>query len=448
MRYIPRSFGFFVVTAVVYALQMIPVIGIFMMFMLAMFWSVLLINAGMIGIAVEALTDRVSRWWLILPLAFYGGYLSFAIVDHAALSELRAQYDAANARVSVPFDPERQVLVFEGDGNGGSEYVQNYALPVAYSRNANHPEGFRSNRMMARDVCAKVRGNPALNAAGIWTFGFHDGDAIASRKMETRFCDLGMPERPSLPLVTVARHEEQIRFRSLPITRITTTVTTPDERRYKLRGGVAAPLSWLPMPVMGCALNSGGPSWECAIQFWRNGFTPIVAGKTRYSRDAFTLARALGLRPVAIGERQGGDASVVEAKMVAVEEATLVRQLAAVDRMIADPIAKVEDWDTGVIANRAEVLSAKADAIMTGLERAAAVGGDDYWKARESGRILARLVAKLPDDQFAGYGPRLIALYRATRDNGGSNSVRRETHWLWQSESLRSRVRLLESADL
>lgn len=448
MRFLPLSFGFFLATAAVYALQMIPVVGIFMMFMLAMFWSALLINAGMIGTAIEALAGRVSRWWLILPLAFYGGYLSFAAADHIALRELRAQYDVANSRVSIPFDPERQALVFEGDGNGGSWYVQNYALPVAYSRYPNHPEGFRSNRMMARDVCAEVRGNPALNAAGVWTFGFHDGDAIGSRKMETRFCDLGMPERPTLPLVTVARQEEQIRFRSLPVTRITTTVTTPDGRRYELLGGVAAPLSWLPMPVMGCALNSARPSWECGAQFSRNGFTPIVAGKTRYSRDASTLARALGLRPVAIGERQGGDASLVETKMAAVKEATLRRQLAAVDRMIADPIAKVEDWDTGVIANRAEVLSAKADAIMIGLERAAAVGGDDYWKARESGRILAGLVAKLPEDKFAGYGPRLIALYRATPAIADGNSGPRETHWLWQSESLRNRVRLLESADL
>ncbi len=31
-------------------------------------------------------------------------------------------------------------------------------------------------------------------------------------------------------------------------------------------------VSWLPMPIMGCALNSGAPSWDCDAGFWRNGF--------------------------------------------------------------------------------------------------------------------------------------------------------------------------------
>ncbi|MBN9009246.1 MAG: hypothetical protein J0H63_03635 [Rhizobiales bacterium] len=65
---------FFVATAVVFALQAIPPVGLFLMFMLAMVWSVLLINAGMIGVSFEAAIGRVSRWWLLLPLAFYGGY--------------------------------------------------------------------------------------------------------------------------------------------------------------------------------------------------------------------------------------------------------------------------------------------------------------------------------------------------------------------------------------
>lgn len=39
-----------------------------MMFMLAMLWSVALINAGMIGTTLEALIGRVARLWLLVPL--------------------------------------------------------------------------------------------------------------------------------------------------------------------------------------------------------------------------------------------------------------------------------------------------------------------------------------------------------------------------------------------
>ena len=150
------------------------------------------------------------------------------------------------------------------------------------------------------------------------------------------------------------------------------------------------------MPVLGCWLDSGAAKWVCEAAFWRNSFTPIVAGNTRYRRDSLNLARALGLRRVEMTQRKGGEAMLVRAKIEEVEEATLARQLAAVDRMIAKPIAKVEDWQTGVVGNRPEVLAARADVIMTGLERVAAVGGADRWRARDSGRILAQLIAGLP----------------------------------------------------
>ena len=140
----------------VYALQTFPFIGIVLMFMLAKFWSVALINAGMIGTAIEALTGRVSRWWLVLPVAFYGGYFAFAAADHRTLRQMSVSYAAANAKVAIPFDPQRQALVFSGDGEGGSWYVNNFALPVAFFVNPNTPEAHRSTRMLANDVCREV----------------------------------------------------------------------------------------------------------------------------------------------------------------------------------------------------------------------------------------------------------------------------------------------------
>ena len=444
MRAFPFSLIFFAATAVVFVLQAIPVVGIFLMFMLAMFWSVLLINAGMIGTAIEALTGRVSRWWLVLPVAFYGGYYAFASADHATLRNLNGIYAAANGKVAIPFSPDRHALVFTGDGNGGSWYTQNYVLPVAFSRNKNYPEGHRSNRMMPNEVCGMVRRNPALSAAQIWTFGFHDGDAIGSRKMEKQFCDLGMPERPVLPAVTVARKEERVHEGTLPVTRVTTIVTMPDGKIFTLLGGVAAPLSWLPMPVIGCGLNSGAPSWDCSAAFWRNGFTPIVPGNTRYSRDSVVLAEALGLKRIAIFDRRGGDETLVRVKIAEVEKATLTRQLAAIDRMVADPLGKAE-WQVGVVANTGEALLSRAEPIMSGVERAAAYRArNEIGKARESGRVLAGLVADLPRDRFVAFGPRILALYRANvdpiPDPDGRSSSRADSHWLWESEALLRRI--------
>jgi hypothetical protein len=441
VRRLPFSLVFFLATAAIAALQAFPPTGIVLMFMLAMFWSVLLVNAGMIGTAFEAMSGRVSRLWLLLPVAFYGAYYAFAVSDHRALASLTARYDAANARVSVPFDSAGQALVFDNDGNDAGWRVQNYGLPVAYTRNANYPEGYRSSRMMANEICHEVGADPALRAAGIYSFGFHDGEAINSRVMERGFCDLGMPERPALPPVTIALQTDKVREWTLPVTRVTRTVTMPDGQPYQLLGGVAAPLSWIPMPIIGCFLNSGAPSWDCDAGFQRDSGTPIVSGDTRSSRDSVVLARALGLQKVEIAARQGADPSVVRARMAEVEAATLARQLAAIDRMVADPTAKVDDWQTGVVVGRPEALAAKADAIMLGLERAAAVGGKDRWRARESGRILAQLVAKLSPKQFVTFGPRLLQLYRTNLEPVTFDGRRSpESHWLWGSDPLLARI--------
>ena len=426
---LPKSLLFFVTAGLVFALQTIPAIGIFLMFVLAIFWSVLLINAGMIGIAIEAASGRVLRPWLIVPVLFYGGYVAIAAQDHLMLRGLSAAYDAANARVTISFDPAHQVLVFE-NGDYGEWLTQNFALPVAYSVNSNVSEGYRSYRMMGREVCARVRKTPALRASSVYTFGFFDGDAIRNHKMERRFCKLSMPEKPQRPQLRVTRKEEAGYRGLLPVRLVTTTVTAPDGKRYELLGGTASPLSWIPMPVMGCGLNSSNASWDCEAKFLRDRFAPIVSGKARYNRDTLVLARALGLKPVAIKDRKGGDPALVLAKIAAVEETTLERQLANVDAMIADPVAKVKEWQIGAVLTHPEALGPKADAIMTGVERAAAVTGGDRSRARESGRILARLIAYLPRDRFIEFGPRILALYAKADDQ----------NWLWESEALIKRL--------
>jgi hypothetical protein len=80
-RPFPLSLILFVVTGVVYVLQTIPYTGIFLMFVMAPFWSVALVNVGFIGVAIEAAVGRVSRWWLIVPMVFYSAYGAFAARD-------------------------------------------------------------------------------------------------------------------------------------------------------------------------------------------------------------------------------------------------------------------------------------------------------------------------------------------------------------------------------
>lgn len=300
----------FVAVGVVFALQTLPVVGIILMFMLAPFWSIILINAGMIGVLFEALTNRVSRRWLALPLAFYGIYWTVATLDHLALRSASASYHAANQRVKTGFDPKTHSLVFaEGNGEASpAEWLtQNYVLPVAYSENSAFVERYISYRLIEMAVCSELRQSDVMDAAFVHGFAISDVETIGSRSTEERVCTLSMPERPDLPIARVSTERKHVRNVTLPITQTVTTITLPDGREDQLLGGFAAPLGWIPMPVLGCSLDSMMASWDCSAGFLRKGFTPIFPGETRFHSDSRILAQALGLAPVKVAERLGAD---------------------------------------------------------------------------------------------------------------------------------------------
>lgn len=430
---LPFSLAFFAATLAVFVLQTVPYIGLFLMLVAGMFWSVFLVNAGMIGVAAEALLGRVSRWWLVLPVLFYGGYWTIAALDHITLRSISAEYGNANSQVTIPFDATRQSLVFS-DSHRGAWITQNYALPVAYTVNANFPEGYRSHRLMDATTCAKVRKTSGLNPASVQATGVYDGDTAYGRQSDRRFCTLSMPEQPEHSAVRVSRHEEKRLEGLLPVRHITTAVTMSDGSRFELLNAVAKPLHWIPMPVLGCGLNSAKASWDCFAQFWRKRSTSI---RNRSQRNADVLPRALGLSPVAIADRKSGNASLILAKIAALQDATLTRQLANIDAMIANPVAKVHDWRVDAVANRPDVLSLRADALATGLERATAIS-ENRDAARQSGWILAKLLARLPHQEFVGLGSRFLALYAKTD----------EKHWLWQAKPLLGRLGDLGTAAL
>jgi hypothetical protein len=171
----PWSLWFFVATAVVYLLQRFPPTGIFLMLFLAMFWSVILVNAGFIGIGIEALTGRVSLAWLLLPLLYFGGYYAFYAKDQAALAAARAHYAKFNSGKSLPFDPARQDVIFQ-KGKGDfhptpQDFVRRFGLKRAFDANG------LVHFIGDKDACALVRGNDVYRSAGIYSFGFQtEGD--------------------------------------------------------------------------------------------------------------------------------------------------------------------------------------------------------------------------------------------------------------------------------
>jgi hypothetical protein len=289
------------------------------MFLGAPFWSIPLVNLAMIGIAIEAATRRVSRSWLIAPLLFFGVYWSLAVKDYASLSHLTAVYQAANSRVAIEFDPALQALVFGGETTNGN-FATTYGLPVQYEVNSNHPEGFVSSRVVDKAVCELLRKPSLERQTDAYEHGIFDDSGGVQSDLDERFCNVSMPEKPSLPMVRVVRQSEDTNAWFLPVEKVTTTVTLPDGRQYQLVEGYASPLPWIPMPLAGCTLISARASWECGAQFLRANSISIVSSPNEHNSGDAILARALGLKPVTAAERKASDPAPILARLAAFEK--------------------------------------------------------------------------------------------------------------------------------
>ncbi len=438
MHRLPLSFVFFLLTAIVMLLQVFPYTGILLMMIGAALWSILLINLGMLGTAVEAAAGRVSRWWLIIPVAWFGAYTVAVVRDTMTMQVLRAQIAADNARVHIPFDTERQSLVLSNinedlTGLNSDLILNDYAVPVIYKHfdsTAPGEKAYFSKRLARQADCKNAHELPGAPGAGVSISSpVDDKRDRYSRPADRDFCILGQPEAPSLPQIRVRSIEREMQVNGMPTVQAAMTIETPG-KTYRVRGGRAAPLRWFPMLAMGCFLDSGKPSWDCQWGFLRGHNTLLTRTDKRAGTDAAALARALRLRRVPPSQRRGAPSTLVMASARRAIDKALAADFTDLDRVAADPDAKVGGNAFRVLAMRPDALSARADQLMRALEKAVRAPEIDGGRARQNGQSLAVLVAGVPEPYFIAYGARVLALYGAIDDD----------HWLWGIDQLFRRI--------
>lgn len=398
----PWSLWLFALTAIVFLLQRIPFTGIFLMFALAAFWSVILINAGFVGIGFEALTGRVSRLWLILPLAYFGGYYAIRATEQAKVVQMAAKLDRENAGKSIPFDPSRQDLVIEkGKGDfhpSAFELVRNYGLRRAF-------EGARVYFMGDREACALVRGDDVYRSAGLYAFGFHGEGKIGGRRLVEGYCSIYAPSTPDRPVVRVQSDQLTEKHGLLPARMSRFRIRDEAARRdVEVRAGTAAILKPFPMPVIGCFLNSGAPSWDCSAGFMRSRPVPIGAASEATGGIPKSLVTALGLRRSDDFAAVASGADVVRAFGQAADAELIAKETAVLEKMLADPAKHQKDAWFYHLPNRPVVIAPYADRIFAAL---GALQTSDL-RGSENGRNLWRLAAALPEAALAPHRAEMV----------------------------------------
>lgn len=413
---IPYSIIFFGMTIPFFLVQMTPIVGVFISMMGMMFVSIPLINGGMIGLVVEVAIRRISVFWLIIPLGFYGLYFGLAFKDEQQLKAVAEQYARINASADTQFNPDKQALIFDGDASPGF-FIQNYTLPVVYlDRGGDDNDGYQSIRLADRETCTMVGSDRALTAAHIYTFGFHENGVFVRD-----FCQLIINEKPKLPEVRIKRTDASTILGDLPIKPTTTTISMADGREFILRGGTASPRGWIPMPIMGCYPTTNDFKTldfkpKCEFAFWRNHDTTILRD---YGGDSTALANALDLKPFANGERHASEGpDIVRQKLSAIEEVLLQKQLQHIDALSANPMVRQPEWDIFLATKHPELLAKHTDNILMGLERATTETDERGWRPADSIQILGNALAAIPDEEFRKRKGRILKLFaNSSNDN-------------------------------
>lgn len=273
----------------------------------APFWSVILINLGFVLMACEAWRIPDRRWLALFPLLWFGGYLVTTSVSHWQAARYVAEIDAANAGKQVAFDRNRQDVVVEpdrydetNDSDLRAETLMNsFGLSSAYQRVNYAQDGYRSYLLVGMacpqsEVVKNDDGTTTIYSRPSEMQGYHYSGARDLCIVQSSMA----PERPTVfirPQRQIGRYHDSRVSQDIKI-------YTPDGKTTILRSGWARPLSWLPQPVMGCALDSGTPAWRCFAAFSRQSVYSPKSDLTPASA-AKVVAKALGLTKVTIRQR-------------------------------------------------------------------------------------------------------------------------------------------------
>lgn len=400
----PFSIKILVAVALLYLLQMFPYTGIFLMLVAAPFWSVPLVNLAVIVAGIEGLLGRAPRWFLLVPVCWFGFYEIAVLREHAALATVKVDVAATNAAaVPIAYDPARHDILsktFQRD------LVLRRRLAVVYSEQGRgRNRRTRSMRLGTGPLCETLEKRKLGLAVTVWKV--HPSTAKRyGLSQQQPHCLVSFDEEPERQMIRLERNRLRGTVDGLSARR-TVFYAEIGDQRAEVEKVSAALLASFPMPTIGCFLNSGAPSWDCFARFMRNSREQF--GFDGDDRDA--ISRVLDTtRAIVPVPGQTANAEIMARLAVADQrrDRALGQKIMA---FLRDPKANRLDYKVRRQYQREpEKLSPFTGDLLSGLETAAAQERQVGRKAGNNALSIARVVALLPDVEIQRNGDRILAL--------------------------------------
>ncbi|MBW8298635.1 MAG: hypothetical protein K0M60_03440 [Hydrogenophaga sp.] len=295
----PRSSWFFVFTALVFGLQLVPFVGAVLMILAASMWPLLTVNLGFVGIALEALSGSVSRRWLILPVAYFGGNLALAAISHYQLWQLENRVEAVNAEVALPFDSSNALIVDADNSELAPvprSLLRDFDIPVVYQNNADGRNTIFALRMAVDPMCRQLWRGTGKQRLENMPSGYHENGKLVKGMCVWRRVEApGTPYKITVSVSSSTSHENFL----LPYDEHTISIHRDNQTVKNLMFAQARPLNWIPLPFGGCFPNTSGSN--CVYGPFRIFPTLVTGGEENLTA---LVAKALGLHPSVASSRK------------------------------------------------------------------------------------------------------------------------------------------------
>jgi hypothetical protein len=286
-RYLsPFSSKVFVFLLIFLALEVLPLPGIYLMFLGGSLFAGLLVHLLLASLLVEALIGRIPRALILVPIIAYGGYYAAFFREGWQVAQVTEKLRTTNPGKIYDFDPAANSLVMDR----GQEFVETHDVPVVYEPNRNFPEGYLSERLITRVQCRGIKKDTQNRVS---TLGVHFNDIF-----QQNICLLRFPERPTNKAVKVTLvGDPQLWARDGDIRQQTTEIAVDDKTVGSFTRAFIWRLPALPVLAIGCALIDQPPAWKCFAVFDRKLMTldgiPDTVDRVKFDEPTSVM---LGIR--------------------------------------------------------------------------------------------------------------------------------------------------------
>ena len=241
------------------ALEYFPLSGLFLMFVGGSLFAGLLVHLFFASLFVEALTGRIPRALIVVPIIVYGGYYAAYFREGLQVERLSRQLRTTNPGKIYDYNPTVNSLVTAR----AQEFVETHDIPVVYEPNKNFPEAYLSERLITRAQCGGIKRDTQNR---VFTFGVHFNGIF-----QESVCLLRFPERPTKEVVKATLlGDPQIWARHGGIRQQTTEISVDDKTVGSFTRAFIWRLPAVPFLAIGCALIDQPSSWKCFADFTRN----------------------------------------------------------------------------------------------------------------------------------------------------------------------------------